>query len=236
MAVRKEVQLYDTYYGEFYAYNQSILFGITVADTYHAFYQTSGDTLTQGNIAGFTFYAGTLTDANITSEASGTGSKLRIVCSAAHSLTTGMLVVIGNANNAGHNKPTRITTDGTNPTTEFLCDDITYVDGAGASAATVARPAYLQASIGSAGVYRCSVNINGTASNINKAYKFELNKNITALDNIATERNTTNTLASMSASGLATIADGDKIWLSAKNATDTTDYTVKNMNINLNRV
>ena len=233
---RKEIALYSSYYGGMFAYNKAIPFNITVADTYHAFHLVTAGDIVTGLLQGFSFDAGRVVDANITSEVNGTGGKLRIVCSAAHSLVTGDLVVLGSMNNAGHNKPTRITTDGTNPTTEFLCDDITYVAGAGASAGTVDKPACLIALTGSDGVYFASVVIDGLSALPNKFWKFELNVNISAQDNVVTERKTTNTLASMSTNGNIQIAAGDCIWLSGKNITDTSDYTVQNLNINLHRI
>lgn len=235
-AVRKEIQIYSTYYGGFYAYEKAIVFNITVSNTYHALHLITAGDFTAGLLDGFTFNAGRAVDANITSEASGTGGRLRIVCSGAHSLTTGDLVMLGNMNNAGHNKPTRITKDGTNPTTEFLCDDIAYVAGAGASAGTVDEPAYLKASTGSDGVYHIGFTIDGTAAGSNKSWKFEVNKNITPQDNVVAKRTTTATMASMTSTGNITIAAGDKIWLSGKNANDTSDYTIENFNMNLFRL
>lgn len=229
-------EVYTKYYAEMYAYNKAILMNITVADTYHALHLAAANDIVTGLVSNWTFNAGRAVDTNITSEANGTGGKLRIVCSGAHSLTTGDLVVLGNMNDAAHNKPTRITTDGTNPTTEFLCDDINYVAGAGTSAGTVDEPAYLKAGTGAAGVYSARFKLDGTASNANKDWKFELNINITAQDNIVTQRTSTNTLATMSASGLITIADNDKVWISGKNITDTTDYTVKHFNLNLSKL
>jgi hypothetical protein len=229
-------------YGGFYSYKKSIPFNITVADTYQAFrLVTAGDVLVSpAGINGFTFNAGRVVDPNIASEANGTGGKLRIICNIPHLLTTGDIVVIGNSGTAGgnaaHNKPTFITTDGTNPTTEFLCDDINYVAGAGASAGTVDEPSHLHASVGSAGIYTATFVIDGTAINANKSWKWELNTNLIANDNIVSERTTTNTLANMSSSGNIVVADGDIIWLSGKNITDTTDYTIKNMNLHVHKI
>jgi hypothetical protein len=220
-------------YGGFYAYNKAILLNILVADTYQAVrLVTAGDIVT-GLVNGFTFYAGRSVDANITSEGNPSASILLITCSANHGLTTGDLVVLGNMNNASHNKPTRVTVTGL---TTFTCDDISYIGGAGASAGTVEQPAYLQASSGSAGVYQANIKIDGTASNLSKAWKFEANINITPQDNVVTERTSTATLATMSAFGLITIAGGDRVWISAKNGTDTSDYTIQNLNLNLIKV
>jgi len=235
-AERKEIRLYGTYYGGWYAYEKAIVFGITVSNTYHALHLITAGDFVAGSLNGFTFDAGRAVDANITSEANGTGGKLRIVCSGAHSLSTGDLVMLGNMNNAGHNKPTRITLDGTNPTTEFLCDDIAYVAGAGDSAGTVDKPAFLQANTGSAGVYHIGFTLDGSAAAANKTWKFEVNVNITTPDNVVSKRVSSGTIASMTSTGNITVADGDRIWLSGKNSTDTSDYTIENMNINLFRL
>lgn len=235
-AIRDKIETMGKYYGEMYAYNKTIPFNITVADTYHALALVTASDIVTGLVNGWTFNAGRIVDANITSEASGTGGKLRIVCSAAHGLTTGDLVVLGNMNNAAHNKPTRITTDATNPLTEFLCDDINYVAGAGASAGTVTMPAQLIAGTNSAGIYKVSLTLDGTAAQPNKVWKWELNTNIVANDNVVSERNSTNSLASITTTGLITVVAGDKVWVSGKNSTDTSDYTVKNFNLSLSRI
>lgn len=228
-------ELYTRQYGSFYAYNKTIAMAITVQDTYHAIHLiTAGDIVT-GLVSGFEFYAGRVVDANITSEANGTGGKLRIVCSAAHGLSSGALVVLGNMNNAGHNKPTTISLDGTNPTTEFLCEDITYVAGAGTSAGTVIVPAYLRAEVGADGVYLAAFTICGTAAAINKLWKFELNSEVTAHDNVVTERLSTASLATMSAGDLINVVAGDRIWISGKNITDTGDYSIKHLSLSLTK-
>lgn len=222
-------------YGGFFAYDKAIPFNIVVANVYHAFHLVTAADLTQGLLEKFTFYAGRSVDANIASEAN-TGGKLRVVCSGVHGLTANDLVVLVNMNNAAHNKPTRITVDGTNPTTEFICADINYVAGAGASAGLVDMPAYLKAGSGAAGNYFAMFTIDGTASNAGKDFKWELNTEITANDNVVSQRTTTNTLNSLSSSGLITLVEGDRVWISGKNLTDATDYTIKHMNLNLHKL
>jgi len=221
-------------YGEFYAYNKSILFNILTSDTYHCLRLGTAGDIVEGVSSGFTFNAGRVVDANITSEASGTGGKLRIVCSGVHSLTTGMLVCLANMNNAAHNKPTFVTIDGTNPTTEFLCDDITYVAGAGTSAGVVSEPASLLA--GSGGDYAASFTIDGTAALSNKLWKFELNVDLSTLDNIVSERLSTSSLASLTSAGHITLTTGQRVWISGKNATDTSDFTIKNLNLSIHKL
>jgi hypothetical protein len=218
-------------YAGFYVYNKSVAFNITVADTYHAFCEKTGGDVTPGLLSGWTQYDGRVVSNDIVSE--GDGSPKLVIEATSHGLLTGDLVVLGNMNNAAHNKPTRITKTTDNI---FSCDDINYVAGAGASSGTVMVPSYLMAGANSAGVYTASFCIGGTASNANKNWKWELNINILAQDNIVTERNSTNSLAAQSSCGHITIAVGDRVWLSGKNITDTTDYTVKNLNVHLHKI
>lgn len=221
------------HYGGFYCYEKAIAFNIATANVYHAFGSRVANDIVPGLLSGFTFSSGGIVDSNITSESNPSGDVLRITCSAAHLLTTGDIVTLSNMNNAGHNGKTKITAvDGTT----FDCDNIAYVAGAGASAGVVMTPACIKCQSGSEGVYLASFTIDGTAAFVNKAWKWELNKGLTASDNIVTERNTTNTLASMSANGHISLVAGDCVWLSGKNSTDTTDYTVRNMNLNLHKI
>jgi hypothetical protein len=220
-------------YGGFYAYNKAIPFQITVSNVYHALHLVTAGDLVGGLMSGFTFNAGRVVDSNITSEGNPSGTLLLITCAANHGLTTGQIVMLGNMNSASHDLPTRVTVTGL---TTFTCDNVPYVTGAGASAGTVIEPAHLLASTGSAGIYQATFTLDGTAAAANKDWKFELNNNVTAQDNIVTERLSTNSLASMTSTGHITIADGDRLWLSGRNATDTGDYTVKNCNVSLHRI
>jgi hypothetical protein len=191
-------------YGGFYCYDKAILFSIVTANVYHAFGQRTAADFISTNLSNFTFHEGGIVDADITSEAN-TGGKLRIVCSAAHGLVNGDTVTLHGMNNADHNGVTVVLLDGTNPTTEFIANTISYVAGAGASSGSVYEPAYLQAGTAAAGVYIATLVIDGTAAQINKTWKWELNVNQTAQDNVVTERNSTNSLASMSTSGFITL-------------------------------
>jgi hypothetical protein len=174
-------------------------------------------------------------DANITSEAN-TGGKLRIVCSAAHGLVDGDIVTVHGMNNAGHNGVSVVLLDATNPTTEFIANSISYVAGAGASAGSVYAPAYLECGASSGGTYFAGFCLDGTAANINKNWKWELNVGLTEKDNVCTERNSTATLAAQSTFGPIVVAAGERVWISGKNVTDTTDYITKNMSLSLHRL
>ncbi|MFA6201512.1 MAG: hypothetical protein WC679_14020, partial [Bacteroidales bacterium] len=100
------------------------------------------------------------------------------------------------------------------------------------------RGARLKANTGSAGTYRLSFNITGFSAGANKLFKVEANKNLTALDNIAVSNKFTSATdyTPLPGGGLVTIADGDVIWLSIMNQTDATDFTVRHLNANLDRI
>jgi hypothetical protein len=222
-----------TLFGGMYAYDKSVAFSIITQSVYHAFgLRTAGD-IVAGNLNGVTFNAGRIVDSNIANEINPSGAILQIECSAAHNLTTGDVVTLHGMNNAGHNGTTFVTVV---DSTKFNCDNITYVAGSGASAGSVYEPAYLQIGTGGGGHYQAAFVIDGTAGGANKNFKWELNVGVTAQDNIVSERTSTATLASVSANGNIEVSDGDRIWLSGKNTTDTTDYTVKHFSLHLHRI
>lgn len=220
-------------YGGFYAYNKTIAFNIVTPDVYHAFGLRTASDLTSTHLSGWTFDAGRIVDANIIAEANPSGNILGVETSASHGLVNDDIVTLHGMNNAAHNGATKITKV---DDTHFTCQNIAYVAGAGESTGSVYAPAYLQAGASAAGTYIATCNIDGTAAQLNKNWKWELNVGIVAQDNVVTERNSTTTLASMSCGGIVVIAVGDRVWLSGKNVSDTSDYTVKNMNIYMHRM
>lgn len=221
-------------YGEIYTYDKSVAFNIVTTNKYHAFKAVAGGDIVNNGLNGWTWDAGRVVDADITSEADNGSGLLRIVTSGAHSLSNDDIVVLVNMNDLAHDDACLVAViDGTT----FDCSNISYSSGAGTSSGRVDEPAYLEAGANASGDYFALLNIDGTAANLNKDWKWELNKGITPYNNIVTERNTTNTLAQMTTGGLITgIVPGDRIWLSGKNITDTTDYTVKNFSLSVHKL
>jgi hypothetical protein len=186
-----------------------------------------------GDVQGFTFDAGRIVDANITSEADNT--VVRIVTSAAHGLTTGDIVTITGANNAGHDGITAVTVI---DATTFDCDDLTYVAGAGASAAVVYEPSYLEAGATSAGEYEIGMNVSmeHASGGAAQVIKWEVNVNATEPDKCVGESNIANAaLETVSSSCFQTIAAGDRVWLAIKNQTAAIDMTIQHANVHLKR-
>ena len=96
----------------------------------------------------------------------------------------------------------------------------------------------LRASTGSDGLYRVSFTMSAQAVTATTDFRFELNRNATDLDNIASQNLFSNAArpASMVGIGLVTVADNDVIYMSVKNITDSSDFSVWLANLSLNRL
>jgi len=214
--------------GEWYIYSGSSSVGISAVNVYHAVH----DSASAGILEGFTFSAGGTIDSDIASESNASG-QLQITTSAAHGLTTGDIVVLTGMNNAGHNAPTIVTVV---DTTNFTCNNITYVAGAGASSGAVDEPAYLEAGANSAGKYFVSYSLTGVPALATKTYKIEIYLNATAKDNTASAATPGSAYpANFSGGGFMELSAGNRVWLAVANTTDATDFTLRHCNLRLCR-
>jgi len=219
-----QVALVGTDVGEMYLYEASSTVTINTTDVYHGIYG-----FTTGDVDNFTFDAGAQIDANIANESDAT--QLQIETSGVHGLTTGDVVTLSNMNNAGHNLPTVVTVL---DTTNFTCDDILYVAGAGASAGIVDQPSTLTVLSGGAGKYILHFSMSGQSVGTGKTFKWEMFKGGSEINTIVAERKHGNSdIGNMGSNGFTTLAVGDKVWLASKNKTDATNFTIEHCNINL---
>jgi len=210
--------------GEFYIYAGTSTIGIAAVNVYHAVHDSS----VAGTLEGFTFSSGGLIDGNIASEADASG-QLQITTSIAHGLTTGDVVVLTNMNNAAHNAPTIVTVI---DTTNFTCDNIAYVAGAGASAGIVDEPAYLQAGTDTAGTYLLFYSLTGLPSLATKTYRIKAYIGATAQNNTTTDATPGSaTPDTQSGGGYIQLSSGDKVWLGIANLTDATDLTLRHCSL-----
>lgn len=236
-ALRKQFAFADTDYGEMYTYDKAVSLAIVTANAFHAYHLIAAGDIVTGLCNGWTFNAGRVVDANITSiTSSGGGSpKARITCSGVHSLTTGDIVVLTGATAAGYNDKTRITTFST---TVFDCDDIPYVADENPSAANVVEPAHLKCTLATAQVFRAAFCLAGASALAAKIFRFELVQNVTGLENIVGESVFSGTTVQQVAqTGLVTVNTGDKIWMQCLNVSgDTTDFVVKHFQLNVARL
>lgn len=222
-----EVSLTEVNIGEMFMYEATQTITINTQTVYHAVmgFET-------GSVNGWTFDAGGEdVGGGINAEADAT--QLQVTTVGAHGLVTGDIVSLSGMNNAGHNAVTVITlVDATN----FTCDDITYVAGAGASTGTADEPSYLLAGSGATGLYLAAFSISGEPQAAD-TYKWELNLDAAAQDQIAIIReHSNNDLGSASVSGFITATAGMRLFLTVQNTTGVNNFVIENANINLHRL
>ena len=238
----RRIALYGRYttlqtYGEFYAYGKSstLIFGIATQSAPHVLHNitTSPVDITSGSLSGFTFNLGRNVDADITNIKNGAGGKLQIECSAAHGLVTGDIVSITKENRvSGNNIITTVTyVDATN----FICNDITYSSGTQTSTAVIDTPAYLLCEATAAGKYLATVSLSTNAT-LSKNITYNLHINNSTVRNIIMQGTGTGTVENISGTGIINLVSGDKIYLSATNASGVEDVIVNNCNVSLNRI
>jgi hypothetical protein len=207
-------------YGEMYAYENANLLTIDTVNVYHAI---QGSGLGAGVLSGFTFHAG-ITGA-IASVADGGGGTV-IVTDVGHGLTSGDIITIHASTDY----------DGTYSITR-IDDDTFRITAAWTATHTGSwhrgdnlKPTY-------AGTYKIAMSLTAFAAVANKTFKFEMNKNVTPLDNIVVSRKFSSTdYTPMSASGLVILAANDIIWVSCVDQTDGTDITIRHMNVSIHKL
>jgi hypothetical protein len=216
--------IHDAFLAEMYTYENTNLTTIGTQNVYHAI---AGSGVIAGLLNGFTFVAGKQGTIASVANYNGTVAGTILITDVAHGLLTGDIITIHvTTNYNGTYSITKVT------------DDTFYVTKAYVASETGewAAGCYLLASIGSDGTYKASFSVTAFAATANSIFKFELNKNVSALDNIVVSRKfATTDYTPMSCNGLVSIVAGDRIWLSTRNETNTADITIRNGNINLTR-
>jgi hypothetical protein len=96
----------------------------------------------------------------------------------------------------------------------------------------------LKAGTGAAGIYRASYSLTLAAASDTTDIKIEVNNGTSEADNIAAEHSfqKSGDLSVIGTSGVMTIAEGDTIWLSIANTTDSTDVTIRHASLSLSRI
>jgi len=220
---RKEIKLVDQYYAEMYEYENTNPTTIGTQDVYHAV-----NDFTAGLLSGFTFTSGIEGSIASVSDYSGTVAGTILITDVAHGLLTGDIITI------------HATTDynGTYSITK-VTNDTFYVTKAYTSSQTGewAMGSYLKVATGADGVYRVSMNNTALSANSNEVFKFEMNKNITPLDNTAVSRKfgAAGDYGALASSGLVSLVAGDRVWLSVKNNTSGANITIRHCNVNIKR-
>ena len=232
LTTEKIVVTTPTGYAEMYMYDNETACPIDATDTYHAVHHTFGnnDATLAPNIDTTYFTRKLGEDYTINSvDTYDEGAKIQCTVDAGHSLLEGEPVTItGSTNYDG-----AYLVLGAGLTATKFVVTISYVDD---DTGSVRLPATLKCLV--AGVYEASFSVSGVPSNPNDNFKWELNKDITPLDNIATRAIWTSATKYQGSGtqGLVSLTAGQYVWLSVKNYSGTGDLTISAGNVTLHRI
>ena len=218
-----EIVEVDVEHGEFYLDGNGT--ATTLTDSGKA---VALEGFTSSHLVDFTFVAsknGVITD-------TANNSTVLRITDVTHGLTTGDIVTINGLATASQNGTTAITkiTDDT-----FDCDNLTFatIDETG----TWQMGSYLLVPTGGAGTYLALVSSSSTPGGTNLTYLLQLCINITAQVDAKVERKFgAADIGSMSISGLITLSDADRIWLSVTGIATATAITFKHANLAIHRI
>ena len=219
-------------YAEMYMYDNSTACAIDTTNVYHAIHNSFGNH--DGTLAPnpdstyFTYKAGVAYAATaFTNYNSPSNTQTKVTITAGHALLAGESITItGTTNYNG----TYIVLAAGLTATEFV---ITKKYVANDATGSVRLPSTIKALI--AGIYHASFNFSGVALNNNDVFKWELNKDVTHLDNISARAVWTidPNYRSVAASGFVSLTAGQYIWSSVKNYSGTGDILLNNGNVTL---
>ena len=210
--------------GNMYIYESATVIDINTANVYHALNGFSAGSI----LAGITHQAGSTGAITDTEDNGGT---LRCT-DVGHGLSTGAYITQTGMGDAAQNGVTRVTVISVDI---YYCDDIAYnsIDDTG----TWYQGSYLEVDNGNSGRFVISWSMSAFVAVANKTFKFELVKNTTDLDEFAAERKFGSTdLGVLAGSGLVDLVEGDRLWMQAKNISDTTNFTIKHANIGIHSI
>jgi hypothetical protein len=223
-----------TGYAEMYMYNNATACEIDVANVYHAVLHSFGNN--DGTLAPvidtthFTYKAGEhYAIASVANYNAPTNTQIICTVTAGHALLAGEPITItGSANYDGTYLVLAAGLSGT----EFVVTK-TYV---ATNTGSARRAATLKCLI--AGIYRASFNASGVPVNPNDNFKWELNKDNIALDNICARAiwSSATKYEAVAGNGMVSLTVGQHVWLSVKNYSGTGDLTISNANVCLMKV
>jgi len=225
-----------TGYAEMYMYENVTECVIDTTNVYHAVLHSFGNN--DGTLAPlldathFTYKAGEhYVVASIVTYAAGT--QIQCTVTAGHALLAGEPVTLtGFATGAGTYNGTYLVDAAGLTATEFVVT-VAYT---GDESGSVRRPATLECLV--AGNYEGTFTVSGTPASPNDNFKFELNKDITPLDNIISRGIwlSTTKYQSQSSSGLVSLTVGQYVWLSVKNYSGTGNLTLSSGSVHLTKL
>lgn len=216
--------------GGMFEYLNAVSMGIDQINTYHPFW-TAG--VVAGTLDGWTFLTGA--DGTFTSVANAGGGQITFNTPVAHGMVAGQIVAITGASVAGYQPP--------NPTL-FVIQSVTATSFNVIATFTATatgfwtRGACLIAGAGAAGKYTIGFGVTAQATTgTNKNYRFQPCQNVTTIDKCVMGQliNSTGPQAGAAPRAFIIVATGDVITLLCQNQTDTTDLTIVDMNLTVQR-
>lgn len=222
-------------YAEMYMYDNATACGIDTANVYHAIFNTWGNndgTLApQQDSTYFTYKAGIGYGLNAFADYNApTSTLLQVTVNGGHALLANEPITItGTTNYNG----TYIVSSSGLTASNFVVTKSYVADDATGSAR---RPGTLKCLV--AGIYDVGFTFSGVAENANDVFKWELNKDATALDNISARAVWTagTNYRSVGASGLCSLSANQYVWASVKNYSGTGDVTFTSGNVKIKRL
>ena len=226
-----------TGYAEMYMYDNVTECVIDTANVYHAVYNTFGNN--DGTLAPlldgthFTYKAGAGYAVASIITFGGAGAQIQCTVTAGHALLAGEPVTLtGFATGAGTYNGAYLVDAAGLTATEFVVT-VAYV---GDESGSVRRPGTLRCLI--AGSYAAAFHASGTPANPNDNLKFELNKDVIPLDNIAARGIwiSTTKYQSLASTGLVSLTAGQYVWLSVKNYSGSGNLTISSASVNIHKL
>jgi len=225
--------------GEMTEYDNAVSLAIDTTNVYHSLYNVL---LIAGTLDGWTFAAGisgaytAIADLGVV----GGVNQVRLTTAAPHTLAAGQMLDLTSASVAGYLTQAADANHNENYYVIKNIPDNTHIDVVSAFLGTASgnwrKGAALVAGASAAGSYELFWSVTFQPSGTNKLYKFEPRINVTPVDTIVAEtKPSTADPRAIAASGFVVVAAGDRITLSCKNKTDTTDVTIIHANIRVRR-
>ena len=225
-------------YGCMYMYGNVTECVIDTANVYHAVYNTFGNN--DGTLAPvidttyWTYKAGaTATISTFEDYNAPTSTQTLITTSAAHGMLAGEPITITGATvQAGGYNGAHMILDVPNAD-EIVITHVYIADG---TTPSVRRPATLKCLV--TGLYTAHFSVSGTVANPNDNIKVELNRDATALDNIAARGlwSSTTKYQSMANTGHVSMTAGEYLWMSTKNYSGTGNVMFYSANVTVSRL
>ena len=225
--------------GGMYEYNNSNVLAIDTVNVYHSIFTAS---MTAGDLDGWTFSAGQSGAFSAIADLGNVGgvNQVRLTTAAPHTVVAGNMINLTSSSVAGYLTQATTVDKSNNFYVVKNVSDSTHMDIVSAALGTATgnwrKGAALVAGADAAGKYELYWHCTFKPANANKTWLFEERINVAVSDKAAQgDGSAAAANTPVSASCFVTIAAGDRVTLTCKNVTDTTDVTIVNCNVRLRR-